>query len=513
MSGHIVLSSTPMWSHYRALCVFGSKIAAESAVTVTFLVPNWATTFEKATVEVARCLSTVEKPKGTVRIVAVGDRSVAPWDACTVHVEPFEPVWTALTDEEPVKCSVTGTVFPAAPKPTFVIFDGFQYPWLPTVRTLSPSLKVFVWMNGFSGGLLRACLPDARGGVGDQLRAPFTPDEWVNGKVSECTGQIIRIDGMPVSYDWESWPQLLHNTGRLQFIEANYARFVVECDGLVTCCAVGYDGQVALDVVSSWLAEDNHPTFHIGPVLPLEPGTTNFVPWALKAEREAAPPGVGDRVTSFLENALNEHGAHSVVYICFGNFFWPSNPDHLWLLIDTLANQGIPFILSTASPMAQVPDHIKARFEESDIGYLAPWAPQQYILSHQAVGWFLSHCGGNGSMEALSQGVPMLAWPFHADQPINAAHLVHTLDVAFELYEVRTGPYGLKPIYLTGKTPSGTVEAFQEELDGILKDMKGEVGARKRANAKRHQAILAEAWSAQGPAKKAFEALLQEYAH
>lgn len=57
--------------------------------------------------------------------------------------------------------------------------------------------------------------------------------------------------------------------------------------------------------------------------------------------------------------------------------------------------------------MAQVPDHIKSRFEDSDIGYIAPWAPQQYILSHKAVGWFLSHCGGQGSMESLTQGVPM----------------------------------------------------------------------------------------------------------
>jgi hypothetical protein len=80
-------------------------------------------------------------------------------------------------------------------------------------------------MTGFSGGLLRGCLPKARGGMGDDLRAPFTAEEWERGKPFTCTGEIIRIDSMPTAYDWESWPQLLHSTGVLQRIDANYARY------------------------------------------------------------------------------------------------------------------------------------------------------------------------------------------------------------------------------------------------------------------------------------------------
>lgn len=136
----------------------------------------------------------------------------------------------------------------------------------------------------------------------------------------------------------------------------------MECDGLATTCTFGYDGE-ALEVTNAWLLETGRPTFHLGPMMPLEPGTTNFTPLSMKGERDAAPPGVGEKVTRFLEGAVAKYGEHSVVYICFGNFFWcdrtrmmrsekcsligssrPLNPDHLWLFIDTLANQGIPFV-------------------------------------------------------------------------------------------------------------------------------------------------------------------------
>lgn len=85
-------------------------------------------------------------------------------------------------------------------------------------------------------------------------------------------------------------------------------------------------------------------------------------------------------------------------------------------------------------------------------------------------------------MEALTQGVhvaPNLLTPGAASQ---YRHLVCDLDVAFEFIEVRTEALGLKPIYLSGNTPTGTLDAFQAELNGILDGMLSEVGARKRAN-------------------------------
>jgi hypothetical protein len=62
-----------------------------------------------------------------------------------------------------------------------------------------------------------------------------------------------------------------------------------------------------------------------------------------------------------------------------------------------------------------------------------------------------------------------------------------------------------------GKTPTGTLEAFREELNTILDALSSPVGERKRANARRHQAELANAWSPDGPARKSLDALIERY--
>nr|ACB88212.1 UFGT3 [Phalaenopsis equestris] len=66
---------------------------------------------------------------------------------------------------------------------------------------------------------------------------------------------------------------------------------------------------------------------------------------------------------------------------------------------------------------------LPAGFEEEmqGVGMLVRgWAPQVEILAHPSTAAFVSHCGWNSTMESLSSGVPIIAWPMQIDQPRNA---------------------------------------------------------------------------------------------
>ncbi|KAH1233413.1 hypothetical protein AAZX31_09G116900 [Glycine max] len=67
------------------------------------------------------------------------------------------------------------------------------------------------------------------------------------------------------------------------------------------------------------------------------------------------------------------------------------------------------------------------------------WAPQVKILSHDSVGGFVTHCGWNSVLEAVSWGVPMVSWPLYAEQRLNRVVMVEEMKVALALKENEDG--------------------------------------------------------------------------
>nr|CAH0105632.1 unnamed protein product [Daphnia galeata] len=51
---------------------------------------------------------------------------------------------------------------------------------------------------------------------------------------------------------------------------------------------------------------------------------------------------------------------------------------------------------------------------------LMSWMPQVDLLGHPKIRLFITHCGLNSKQEAVYNGVPFIALPVFADQPINA---------------------------------------------------------------------------------------------
>lgn len=67
------------------------------------------------------------------------------------------------------------------------------------------------------------------------------------------------------------------------------------------------------------------------------------------------------------------------------------------------------------------------------IGKVIGWAPQMAVLSHPAVGGFVSHCGWNSILESVWCGVPIAAWPMYAEQQTNAFQVVKEMEIAVEI--------------------------------------------------------------------------------
>ncbi|WCJ37275.1 UDP-Glycosyltransferase superfamily protein [Euphorbia peplus] len=56
----------------------------------------------------------------------------------------------------------------------------------------------------------------------------------------------------------------------------------------------------------------------------------------------------------------------------------------------------------------------------SEKGLVVKWCPQLEVLANKAIGCFVTHCGFNSVLEALSLGVPIVGMPQWTDQPTNA---------------------------------------------------------------------------------------------
>lgn len=131
----------------------------------------------------------------------------------------------------------------------------------------------------------------------------------------------------------------------------------------------------------------------------------------------------------------------SVVYVCFGSQKL-LNKQQMEALASGLEQSKTRFIWVVKTGTTRqledgygvVPDGFEQRVGGRGL-VVRTWAPQVAILSHRAVGGFLSHCGWNSTLEAVVAGVMILGWPMEADQFVNARLLVEYMGVAVRVCE------------------------------------------------------------------------------
>lgn len=130
---------------------------------------------------------------------------------------------------------------------------------------------------------------------------------------------------------------------------------------------------------------------------------------------------------------LDAKPAGSVVYLSFGTLFHLSPPElrELARALDLSGNSFVWVIGSAVNEESEwMPDGFAKLMARGERGLIIRgWAPQVLILNHPAVGGFVTHCGWNSILEAVSAGLPMVTLPRFADQFYNEKLVVELLKV------------------------------------------------------------------------------------
>ncbi|KAI4354089.1 hypothetical protein L6164_002989 [Bauhinia variegata] len=117
---------------------------------------------------------------------------------------------------------------------------------------------------------------------------------------------------------------------------------------------------------------------------------------------------------------LSDKPNRSVVYVSFGSLA-VLDAEQVEEIAWGLKDSGCYFLwVVRASEKAKLP---KDFVESSEKGFVVTWCPQLQVLEHEALGCFVTHCGWNSTLEALSLGVPMVAVPQWSDQSTNAKYI------------------------------------------------------------------------------------------
>ncbi|KAL5578598.1 hypothetical protein UlMin_011040 [Ulmus minor] len=173
----------------------------------------------------------------------------------------------------------------------------------------------------------------------------------------------------------------------------------------------------------------------------------------------------------------------SVVYVAFGSLaaLGAEEMEELaWGLKST--NKYFLWIVRE-SELEKLPRNFNQ--ETIEKGLVVNWCPQLEVLAHKAVGCFVTHCGWNSTLEALSLGVPMVAIPQWTDQTTNAKFVMDAWQVGVRVMVDEKG--------------IATRKEIEKCIRGV---MEGEKGIEIKRNSEKYKQLAKEAVDEGGSSNK-----------
>lgn len=182
-----------------------------------------------------------------------------------------------------------------------------------------------------------------------------------------------------------------------------------------------YDGKIKIP-----------PVYAVGPVVNITGDNYAFGPGGIEKKAEVM-------------TWLDDQPESSVVFLCFGSRGC-FDVDQAREIAHALEQCGHRFLWSLRQAPTEDKNEMPSDYADlkgvlpegfldrtAEIGKVIGWAPQVAVLSHPAVGGFVSHCGWNSTLESIRFGVPIATWPMYAEQQANAFQLVIELGLAVEI--------------------------------------------------------------------------------
>lgn len=204
--------------------------------------------------------------------------------------------------------------------------------------------------------------------------------------------------------------------GMSEFLEQNKQLSKYEVGTLYNTCAA-IEGRF-INLVAQ--LQKGKPLWAIGPFNPIRTFASETAPRHRCIEWLDKQPPKSVMYVSF--GTMTSVSDDQIAELAFG--LEHSKQRFIWVLRD--ADRGD--IYDGEIRKAQLPDGFEERVK--GVGMVVrDWAPQIQILAHSSTGGFMSHCGWNSTMESLSMGIPIAAWPMHSDQPSNALLITDLLKV------------------------------------------------------------------------------------